>query len=74
MAKTLTLFAHSSKVYSLACCKGSSHRRASDAYPSESVHMVCFSEKCSSLHVQNEKKCEGPVVTIFVHYTWFCDF
>ena len=59
MAKTLTMFACSSKVYSIACCK--LHCRASDTYPSESVHMICFSEKCS-LHVlwQKEKtKREG---------------
>ena len=40
-----------------------SHRRASDAYPCESMHMICFffSENCSSRHVlwQKEKTKRG---------------
>ena len=73
MAKTLTMiFAEG-----LQSCVlyETSHRHASGAYPCEYMHMICFSENCSSFRVlwqkenKTRRKYGGTVVTIFVRYT-----
>ena len=52
MAKTLTLFA----CKRFTVLHEMSHHRASDAYPCESMHMICFSENCDKKRKQNEKE------------------